>query len=57
VAVPAATMQKPKLIRVTADEAARLNPGKCWEPPIWQMLGHWYGESTAIERWREQVRP
>ncbi len=55
-AVPAATMQKPNLIRVTADEAARLNPGKCWEPPVWKIGANWYGESTAIERWREQVK-
>ena len=46
-------MQKPKLIRVTSDEAARLNPGKCYEPPVWQIGANWYGESTAIERWRE----
>lgn len=48
--------EKPKLIPVTADEAARLNPGKCWEPPVWQIGPNWFGEAVAIERWREQVR-
>ena len=53
---PTPSPGKPRLIPVTADEAARLNPGKCYEPPVWQIGANWYGESTAIERWREQVK-